>query len=170
MKNTLKTIKLSENAVSTLLSGAAVLMIAVLLFNYFRSINKAPGKTSSAATETALEIEIPTYTVQKGDTLWSIAEAKSGSGYKWNDLYAMNKDVISDPQLIEVGIKIKLLAETAQTNTQVQNYEVKSGDNLWNIAAEKCGSGFVWTKIAADNNLVNPGIIHRGNVLKIRCK
>jgi len=42
-----------------------------------------------------------TYTVVKGDTLWSIAKRFYGSGSKWSTIYEANKDVIGlNPNLI----------------------------------------------------------------------
>lgn len=45
-----------------------------------------------------------TYTVQKGDTLWNIAKASTGSGSDWKALYDLNKSVIgSNANLIKPG-------------------------------------------------------------------
>lgn len=41
------------------------------------------------------DIEGVSYTVVWGDTLWEIAEARYGSGYKWVDIYNANKSEIS---------------------------------------------------------------------------
>ena len=46
-------------------------------------------------------------------------------------------------------------------------YTVIRGDNLWNIAVRAYGDGFKWVDIAKANDLANPSIIHRGNVLVI---
>ena len=44
------------------------------------------------------------YKVQKGDCLWNIAKAASGSGSNWKQLYNLNKKVIgSNPNLIKPG-------------------------------------------------------------------
>ncbi len=44
-------------------------------------------------------------------------------------------------------------------------YTVVKGDNLWDISVRAYGNGFRWTEIAKANNLVNPRVIHSGNVL-----
>ncbi|MGN0985931.1 MAG: C69 family dipeptidase [Candidatus Enterenecus sp.] len=49
------------------------------------------------------EPEVTTYTVVKGDCLWTIAARLLGSGYKWSSIYEANRDTISDPNLIYVG-------------------------------------------------------------------
>ena len=49
-----------------------------------------------------------TYTVKKGDTLWGIAASKLGSGARWQEIYNLNKDVISNPDVIQPGWKLKL--------------------------------------------------------------
>ena len=49
------------------------------------------------------------YTVQKGDCLWDIAEEQLGDGMCWSSLYEQNKEVIGDnPYLIYVGITLQL--------------------------------------------------------------
>lgn len=46
---------------------------------------------------------VTTYTVVKGDCLWSIAARLLGSGYQWSAIYEANASIISDPNLIYVG-------------------------------------------------------------------
>lgn len=54
--------------------------------------------------------------------------------------------------------------ETMSASTDKQ-YTVVKGDSLWAIAVAKYNNGFRWVEIAKKNNLVNPDIIHAGNVL-----
>jgi len=44
-----------------------------------------------------------TYTVQKGDSLWKIAERHYGDGSQWRRIYEANRDQIKDPDLIHPG-------------------------------------------------------------------
>ena len=44
-----------------------------------------------------------TYTVVSGDTLWGIAKRFLGSGARWPEIYALNRDKVSNPNLIYVG-------------------------------------------------------------------
>lgn len=48
------------------------------------------------------------YEVQPGDTLGGIAKQYFGNAGKYTVLHEHNKDVISDPNMIQVGWKIKL--------------------------------------------------------------
>lgn len=44
-----------------------------------------------------------TYTVAKGDSLWRIAEKQLGEGTRWAEIYQANRDLIQDPNRIQVG-------------------------------------------------------------------
>jgi nucleoid-associated protein YgaU len=46
--------------------------------------------------------------VQEGDTLWGIAERELGSGARYTEIFAANREVIEDPDLIFPGQKIRL--------------------------------------------------------------
>jgi nucleoid-associated protein YgaU len=47
------------------------------------------------------------------------------------------------------------------------SYKVVLGDNLWTIAVRAYGDGYQWVNISNVNKLVNPNLIHPGNVLTI---
>ena len=49
-----------------------------------------------------------TYTVQPGDSLWAIAQKKLGDGAEYPKLAVLNRDVISDPDLIYPGMVLLL--------------------------------------------------------------
>ena len=49
-----------------------------------------------------------TYTVQKGDCLWTIAEKHLGDGMRWKEIYERNRDKIKDPGLIYPGQELVL--------------------------------------------------------------
>jgi len=48
------------------------------------------------------------YVIQKGDSLWKIAERKYGNGTKYTAIVAVNKEVIKDENKIFPGQKIRL--------------------------------------------------------------
>ena len=49
-----------------------------------------------------------TYTVKSGDNLSTIAQNVLGSASRWKEIYELNKDIISNPNLIYPGWKLKL--------------------------------------------------------------
>ena len=58
------------------------------------------------------------YTVQSGDSLWSIAERAYGDGSLSQEIYEANSQVIgSDPNLISPGMKLYLLAHPLNART-----------------------------------------------------
>jgi hypothetical protein len=44
-----------------------------------------------------------TYIVVSGDCLWNIAKTHLGSGVRYMEIYNLNKDIISNPDLIHIG-------------------------------------------------------------------
>ena len=56
-----------------------------------------------------LRVRLPeTYTLQEGDTLWTVAETLYGDGGRWEELYQANLDVIPDPSLVAPGTVISV--------------------------------------------------------------
>jgi nucleoid-associated protein YgaU len=49
-----------------------------------------------------------TYEVVDGDNLWKIASKVYGSGVRWMDLYEANKDVMSDPDALTIGMNLRI--------------------------------------------------------------
>lgn len=64
-----------------------------------------------------LEVEAPAvqkveyYVIQKGDTLWAIAQKHLGSGNKYTKIFEDNREVIKDPDLIYPGQKIRIVMD-----------------------------------------------------------
>jgi nucleoid-associated protein YgaU len=156
------------------------ILVGVLIFNYFKSVNKTGREQTTSATteaqtaEQKAKLTVPEvvnqglpaeYTVKKGDNLWKISVQAYGTGYNWSKVYEANKAVIKNPNLLLADTKITL----PKIETKSVQHTVIKGDNLWNIAQSTCGSGFTWTKIAADNNLPNPRLIEPGLVLNVNC-
>lgn len=76
------------------------------------SINQgAPGPVAGPGTYepeplTPTQPATRTYTIAKGDTLWSIATREYGDGQKWKTIAQANPSV--DPQKLRVGQQITL--------------------------------------------------------------
>jgi len=51
------------------------------------------------------------YTVQAGDTLSKLAKAHLGDAKRYMEIFNINKDVLTNPDLIKVGQKIQLPAK-----------------------------------------------------------
>ena len=101
-----------------------------------------------------------TYTVKSGDTLSGIA-AKFGTTYQ----KIASDNGIANPNIIHPGQVLKIYGGSNQSNSaSYQTYTVKSGDTLSGIGSK---FGVAYQKIAADNNISDPNLIHPGQVLKI---
>jgi len=46
--------------------------------------------------------------VKKGETLWKIAEHYYGDGSLYKQIFEANRDVLKDPNLIQVGQKLRI--------------------------------------------------------------
>jgi len=184
----------SESTISMFLGIIVVIVIGILLFNYFRGLNKNGQVGESGNTEnnqpTITEEEkeagktftgnLPTtYKVSKGDDLWDISIKFFGSGYNWVDIAKANNIKNSDLLFVDqeltipdVEVKKPLVVEVKPGSTQSNvisesSYTVQKGDTLWNISVRAYQDGYKWPQIAKANNLLNPEIIHPGNTLTI---
>ncbi|MFA7301005.1 MAG: LysM peptidoglycan-binding domain-containing protein [Candidatus Shapirobacteria bacterium] len=77
------------------------------------------------------------------------------------------KGSISVPGLSVQTTKSELTKPGEVENISSDVYEVKRGDSLWNIAVAKYGNGFMWTKIATENNITKPSTIEIGQKLVV---
>ncbi len=128
--------------------------------------------TASAAIASALlganETEAATYKVQRGDSLWAIAQKYNVSVTQLKSLNQLTSDVIYPNQVLETGS-----SETSQTtpssstnqpvSTAASTYTVKSGDTLSKIALQH---NISLKDLMAWNNLTS-SLIYPGNVLVV---
>lgn len=69
----------------------------------------APAPTPAAPAPTAEVAAGPTYEVQSGDTLLSIARDQLGDTNQWRRIYDANKDTIgADPDKLKLGMTLKI--------------------------------------------------------------
>lgn len=61
--------------------------------------------------ESEVKVSTKEYTIQKNDSLWSIAQKEMGGGHRWKYLYEINKDKIKNPNKLRVGTKITIPIE-----------------------------------------------------------
>lgn len=182
LKSLLKKLKLNESTVSMFLGLLVIVVIGVLVFNYFRGVQlpieeEKEQVSEPEATEIKLS-DLPTiYTVKEGDNLWQIAETIYGSGYNWVDIAQENQ--LANPDGLRIGQELTIPeAEVIKPETpQVEasfgeqitgnQYTVVKGDHLWGIAVRTYQDGYRWVEIARENNLVDPDLIHPGNILSL---
>jgi nucleoid-associated protein YgaU len=179
LKKFLKQVKINESTISTILGAIVIVVIGVLIFNYFRGV-KSTKEVTGPTVEKNTEGEVipqglPTlHKVEAGENLWKIAEKYYGSGYNWVDVAKENK--LSNPSLIAAGQELNIpsvavrkpvLGANAKYGDPItgSEYTVVKGDHLWGIAIRAYGDGYKWVEIAKANNLANPNLIHPGNVL-----
>lgn len=185
LKNFLKKVKLNESTISLILGVLVVVVVGTLIFNYFRGVGKNKSQEAQPA-QTVGEVKliqeegklIPeglpmNYKVQTGDNLWKIAEKYYSSGYNWVDIAKENKlsnanRLLVGQELVLPKTEVKKPAQIVTDQTITGNqYTVVKGDSLWKIAVRAYQDGYQWVKIAHENNLGNPNMIHPGNVLKL---
>jgi nucleoid-associated protein YgaU len=51
------------------------------------------------------------YVVQENDSLWKIAETQLGSGVRHEEIAKLNTDILEDPTLLKVGMRLRLPAK-----------------------------------------------------------
>jgi nucleoid-associated protein YgaU len=68
-----------------------------------------PVKTEKTAKAPAAAVASPrSHIVQEGESLWRIARQELGSGARWNEIYEANRDVLSSPEALRTGQKLRI--------------------------------------------------------------
>jgi len=194
IKNILKFFKLNENTISTVMGGIVVVVIAGLIFNYFRTTNlKSWQGTLLTEQEAASTLNnegndkiIATYKVVKGDDLWHISEKFYRSGYNYVDIMKENQitgagvivagQVLRIPKVEAKKITVQEVKEViAQaevkpaTSIAIGEYTTQKGDSYWSIAVRAYGDGYQWPKIYWANKALfaNPDVIFSNTKITI---
>lgn len=186
VKNILKTLKLNENTISTIMGLIVVMLAAGMIFNYFKTANLKSwqglidgGKTTNTEVKKETEdADLPTtHKVSKGEDLWHISEKYYKSGYNFVDIIKENK--LDKSGVIYVGMelvipkvemkKITVAEAKGATNSfeikadTIENKSIESGeyttvkgDSYWKIAVKAYGDGYAWTKIYQANKEIFP--------------
>ena len=63
-----------------------------------------PAAASPEPERPAEQPQAKTYTVKSGDCLWNIAKKQLGDGSRWKEIHDLNRDKISNPNLIHPGL------------------------------------------------------------------
>lgn len=111
---------------------------------------KAMVGTKAGLTVTTGRAQTATlYQVASGDSLYAIAKTLLGSGGRWRELYAANRDKLTSPSLIRVGMT--LTVPQAPGRPAAASHQVVVGDSLYTIAAKRLHDPLRWREIAALN-------------------
>ncbi|MGW6130790.1 LysM peptidoglycan-binding domain-containing protein [Cellulomonas sp. NPDC055163] len=164
------------------------------------SATDAPTRPAPTAPAAAIQEEIsaghapnyPVVIVERGDTLWSLAERHLSSGHRYTEIRDLNLGLsqpdgqtLTDSHWIYPGWRLRLPADAVNlpvdaTGTQTGGgfpaaaptpYEVVPGDTLWDIAAMQLGDGAQYPAVFDMNagvpqddgrTLTDPDLIHPG--------
>jgi len=118
--------------------------------------------------------EHKTVSVQRGDSLWKLAQENLGRGNRWPELLAANR-WIADPNQIRAGAELNLpvparvRVSTKKAGAKVnQTITVHRGDTLWNLAKVSFGRSSSWPCLAAANpSISDPDRIYENQQLLI---
>lgn len=125
--------RFGESYTSLILGIVVVIIASILLLSFAKNkniVNTNPpiqdtSSTKTQAPEAAQKQTDNSYTVQAGDSLWTIAEKQYKDGYKWTEIAKANN--LINPGSIEVGSALELpkIEKAEQTITDVpQDIEV----------------------------------------------
>lgn len=98
-------IQSNQSKVSLVLGGLIVLVIGILIFNYFNRNKPGLGPAQQTQQEPSQDVsqdQLPgPYTVKSGDTLFMIADKYYQNGYQYTEIAKANN--LTNPDLIEEG-------------------------------------------------------------------
>ncbi len=89
-------------------SSAEALEKAVLMAGNVHGIEAIDAEGVLIADGSTVAGDDQFYTIEKGDTLWKIAEKAYGNGSKYQKIFEANREVIKDPDKIYPGQKIRI--------------------------------------------------------------
>jgi len=155
-----------ESYASLVLGAIIVIILGLLVANYFTRRNQEQIGTGQQTTQTEEQAQQAEreYKVVKGDSLAKISEKTYGSQEFWPVLASVNN--IANPNLIFADTALKLPSktdvETMKTEMTVTSYQVQQGDTLFSIAQKVYGDGSKWTVLDKANGV---GRLTNGNPL-----
>lgn len=189
----------TASAITTAASPAAATTL-VATVTPDAAADNAPVAASAAPTTTptpaagSASATLPSITVQRGDTLWDLAERHLGDPLRYTEIRDLNDGrtqpdgaQLRDADFIKPGWTLLLPADATALPPVVRtvasasaaegsSVTVEPGDTLWNIAAEHLGDGHRYPEIASLNagitqadgsHLSNPNVLRPGWVLRL---
>lgn len=106
--------------------------------------NRSTSTQESSGTPTKL------HTVQRGESLWKIAEKYLGDGQRYTEIRDLNPAVLGDDlDFLEAGVILRVPDMPVKTPApDDETYIVQPGDTLSEIAAEQLGDSHAYAEIA----------------------
>ncbi len=176
----------NQSKVSMILGVLIILVVGILLFNYFnRPKNELGPAQQTQQGEDISPSNLPgKYTVKEGDTLFDISNKYYNDGYKYTEIAKTNNltnaDAIDTGQVLEIPkLETVTLPSTPSTQPTIptdtiwgpkiteNTYTVQSGDWLSTISGRAYGDIYAYERISKANNITDPNIIEINTVLII---
>ncbi len=176
-------IQSNQSKLNMVLGALIVLVVGILIFNYFNKSRPDLGPAQSTTSTDQQDVapgNLPgKYTVKEGDTLFDIANTYYNDGYQYSEIVKTNN--LTNPDTIETGqvldipkLENAILTPVMQTTDTEwglkiteNTYTVQEGDWLSTIAGRAYGDIYAYSKIAQANNIPDPDNIEVGTVLTI---
>jgi nucleoid-associated protein YgaU len=161
-----------------------------------KKITEQAASTINVASANEILNNFPRkYVVKEGEYLAKIAKEVYGDEKYWQEIASYNSIAYVDN--IEAGREISLpsigeikqgemavvevmgeqtnqnenmrteVDKSEEKNQSGNEYIVTLGDDLWNISVKVYGTGEKWSRIAAENGILNPDILEVGQKLNI---
>jgi nucleoid-associated protein YgaU len=104
-------IKSNQNTLSLVLGALIVVVVGILLFNYFNRqepqiTENAENQKQTAEGDVSPENLPGEYTIKEGDTLFLIAEKYYGDGFKYTEIVEANS--LASADTVEIGQKLTI--------------------------------------------------------------
>ena len=165
LKNYFNKLKLQESYASIVLGAIVVIILGLLIANYFTKGSGQIGTGVSTLQETQ-QVATPDklYKVAVGDSLSQIAGRVYGD-IQYRPVLARANN-ITNPDVISVDSNLtippKVEADKIQAEMTTTSYHVQAGDTLFTIAQKVYGDGSKWNLLATANSV---GYLPNGNPL-----
>lgn len=123
----------------------------------------APSESPDSGVENAV------VTVQRGDTLWSLAEEHLGDGQEWRSIADLNEGArmvdgttFTSADLLRPGWELAVpVTLDAGSSSDARDVTVERGDTLSQIALDELGDATAYPRIAKESeHIVQPGGAH----------
>jgi len=127
-----------------------------------RPLHSAAAPANAQPHFVATAIAENTIRVQRGDSLWKLAQQHLGNGTRWHEIAALNPE-IADPNVIQIGEELRI---ASPETLAAKRFIVQPGDTLSSVALNQFGNARAFTCIASANpNLHDANLIFAGQSL-----